>query len=110
MGWRSWNAYGGGVNQTKMTAAMDKIVARTRLVDGKPTSLQDLGYNQVGLDDGWQNCSSLDGQRSFHASDGSPLINLQAFPSLAAMTAHGHAKGLRVGWVRGPGLPHLHQI
>ena len=40
MGWRSWNAYGGGVNQTKMTATMDKIVARTRLVDGKPTRVR----------------------------------------------------------------------
>ena len=55
-----------------------------------------------GLDDNWQNCSSLDGQRSFHASDGSPLINYHTFPSLGAMTAHGHAKGLRVGWVRQP--------
>ena len=56
MGWRSWNAYGGGVNQTKMMLAMDRMVARTRPVgpSGRLTSLLDLGYRQVGLDDGWQ--------------------------------------------------------
>ena len=27
MGWRSWNAYGGGVNQTKMMLTMDRMVA-----------------------------------------------------------------------------------
>ena len=36
--------------------------------------------------------------RSFHAADGTPLVNNKTFPSLRAMTAHGHARGLRVGW------------
>lgn len=54
MGWRSWNLYGGGVNQTRMLRIMDGMARRTRLVDGRPTSLCDLGYCDVGLDDGWQ--------------------------------------------------------
>ena len=29
------------------------MVDRTRLVNGVPTSLRDLGYNDVGLDDAW---------------------------------------------------------
>ena len=49
-GWRSWNCYGGDVNQTKMTATMDRMAARTRAVGGKPTSLLDLGYDNVGPD------------------------------------------------------------
>lgn len=29
---------------------------------------------------------------------GAPIINTDRFPDMAAMTAHGHAKGIRVGW------------
>ena len=118
-----------------MTATMDRMAERTRLVGGKPTSLLDLGYNNVGLvchrialsaiashdqrspqaddapphliirarrlprqDDNWQKCGTLNGQRAFHDADGNPLIDTQKFPSLSAMTAHGHSLGLRVGW------------
>ena len=31
---------------------MDAMVNRSRKVDGKPTSLLDLGYNHVGVDGG----------------------------------------------------------
>jgi alpha-galactosidase len=81
-----------------MAGTMDKMAARTRNVDGKPASLLDLGYNHVGLDDGWQKCGSLDGQRSFHDADGNPVIDLEKFPNMTAMTSHGHALGLQVGW------------
>ena len=98
MGWRSWNCYGGNVDQTKMIGTMDRMAERVRVVDGQKTSLLDLGYNNVGLDDNWQACGTLNGQRAFHAADGTPLVNMQKFPSLGNMTAYGHAKGLRVGW------------
>jgi hypothetical protein len=89
--------YGGNVNQSKMTATMDRMAARARQVAGKPTSLLDLGYNNVGLDDNWQACGTgVNG--SFHDIDGTPLINTKTFPSMADMTAHGHKLGLRVGW------------
>ena len=81
-----------------MTATMDRMAARTRTVCGKPTSLLDLGYNNVGLDDNWQKCGTLNGQRGFHAADGTPLIDTEKFPSMSGMTAHGHKLGLRVGW------------
>lgn len=35
---------------------------------------------------------------SFHAADGTPLINTETFPSMSDMTAHGHKLGMRVGW------------
>ena len=120
MGWRSWNCYvrrlpsphaarrtayhllprawqGGGVTQAKMTATMDAMADRSRRVDGKPQSLLDLGYNNCGLDDNWQQCKAgVNG--SFHDEHGEPLINTKTFPNMSAMTEHGHRLGLRVGW------------
>merc|ERR1719378_847784 len=58
MGWRSWNSYGANVNQKLIEGIMDGMVKKTRTVDGKPTSLCDLGYCDVGLDDNWQNCQA----------------------------------------------------
>lgn len=97
MGWRSWNTYGGDVTQEKMETIMDKMAERTRLVDGVPTSFIDLGYNNCGLDDNWQKCGA-GVFNSFHDADGNPLINLDRFPNMSAMTEHGHKHGLRVGW------------
>ena len=37
---------------------MDGMISRSRSVDGVPTSLCDLGYCDVGLDDNWQACGS----------------------------------------------------
>eukprot|EP01062_Namystynia_karyoxenos_P054556 TRINITY_DN449_c0_g1_i1.p1 TRINITY_DN449_c0_g1~~TRINITY_DN449_c0_g1_i1.p1 ORF type:complete len:440 (+),score=129.98 TRINITY_DN449_c0_g1_i1:86-1405(+) len=97
MGWRSWNCYGGDVTQDKMQAVMDQMAARTRSVDGKPTSLADLGYINCGLDDAWQACGTgKDG--SFHDANGHPLINKTRFPDMKAMTDHAHSKGLHAGW------------
>lgn len=53
-GWRSWNADHGDVNDTTIRKVVDAVVARKRLVDGKLTSLLDVGFNHVGVDDGWQ--------------------------------------------------------
>ena len=46
---------------------VDALVDRSRKVDGEPTSLLDLGYNRIGLDDSWQECGAgVNG--SFHVS------------------------------------------
>jgi len=96
-GWRSWNAYGGEVTQSKMEAAMDLFVDTSRTVGGKPTSLHELGYQYVGLDDGWQLCGAgVNG--SFHDAEGRPLVDEAKFPSLASMVAHAHAIGVKAGW------------
>lgn len=57
LGWRSWNLYGANVNQALIESIMDGMVKKTYTVDGKPTSLCDLGYCDVGLDDNWQVCA-----------------------------------------------------
>ena len=72
-------------------------------------SLLDLGFSDVGVDDGWQACGGgvqLDNAttgcapfcESFHAADGTPLLNRSKFQSLEAMVAYGHGKKVTMGW------------
>uniref|UniRef100_A0A7S3LMS6 Alpha-galactosidase n=1 Tax=Aplanochytrium stocchinoi TaxID=215587 RepID=A0A7S3LMS6_9STRA len=98
MGWRSWNLYGGNVDQKLMVSIMDAIATRDRLVNGKPTSLCDVGYCDVGLDDNWQVCKKVDGKNSYHDANGKPIVNLLRFPNFKAMNAHAHKLGLTAGW------------
>ena len=42
-GWRSWNAVAEDVTQSFILRQVDALVARRHSVDGKPTSLLDLG-------------------------------------------------------------------
>ena len=66
------------------------------MVDGKPTSLLDLGYSRAGLDGGWEGCG-LGVNGSQHTIDGTPIPNAK-FPDLKGMVAKGHALGLLVGF------------
>jgi hypothetical protein len=87
----SWNLYGNNVDQGLITSIMDGMVKRTRLVDGKPTSLCDLvrsfhadstslrqerhavrvqGYCDVGLDDNWQSCGDKRAAPGMNYHDG----------------------------------------
>ena len=97
MGWRSWNCFHANVDQAKMEGIMDAMVDRSRLVDGKPTSLLDLGYDNCGLDDNWQACGA-GALKGFHDTEGNPIVNTKLFPNMSAMTEYGHKLGLRVGW------------
>lgn len=73
---------------------MDGMVARKRLVDGRPTSLCDLGYCDVGLDDNWQQCGRYGADHdSYHTTAGYPIVNQSRFPDLKAMTSHAHGLG-----------------
>jgi alpha-galactosidase len=98
MGWRSWNCYHGDVSQAKIEATIDAIVEKR----AGGTSFLDLGFADVGVDDGWQACGtgrSLDNHSSFHAPDGTPLVNNSKFQDVKAMVAYGHKnKGLTMGW------------
>merc|ERR1712232_248422 len=102
MGWRSWNLYGAKVNQKLIEGIMDGMVKKTRPADGEPdgeaTSLGDLGYCDVGLDDNWQNCKAGTGVNHYHDSDGNPIVNTDVFPDMKAMTDHAHSLGLTAGW------------
>jgi len=101
LGWRSWNLYGANVNQTLIEGIMAGMVRRDPryTVDGVPTSLCDLGFCDVGLDDNWQACGHYGSEGyTYHDEDGNPLINHARFPSLKNMTSYAHSLGLTSGW------------
>ena len=99
LGWRSWNLYGANVNQSLIESIMDGMVRKDRKVDGIPTSLCDLGYCDVGLDDNWQACGAYGPDKlHFHDEDGNPLVNTKRFPDFKGMTDHAHKLGLTAGW------------
>jgi alpha-galactosidase len=81
-----------------MESIMDAMVKRSRKVDGVPTSLCDLGYCDVGLDDNWQDCKAGAGHNHYHDAEGNPVINLERFPDMKSMVDHAHRLGLTAGW------------
>ncbi|CAK0838856.1 unnamed protein product [Prorocentrum cordatum] len=96
-GWRSWNAFLNAATQEKQIAQMVALADESRLVDGSPTSLRDLGYDTVGLDDSWQDCGA-GLNHSFHSPDGWPLVNKAKFPDLEQMNRFARSRGLHSGW------------
>ena len=74
------------------------MAARTRLVDGKPTSLVDLGYTHAGIDDGWQLCQSGPNGKGFHNATGFPIVDTQKFPDMRALTAAARSYNVTPGW------------
>lgn len=98
MGWRSWNLYGHDIDQALMLKSMDGMVSRKRQVDGKPMSLCDLGYCDVGLDDWWQDCTGGAEGYNYHDEAGRPVVNTTRFPNMTAMTEYAHKLGLTAGW------------
>ena len=98
MGWRSWNQFGLFINQSLLEQQFEALADRSRLVDGRPTSLLELGYRRAAIDDGWQECNSGPGGVGFHNASGFPNVNTSRFPSMAAMTAKARSLGLEAGW------------
>jgi len=78
---------------------MEGMIRRTRLVDGVPTSLLDLGYTDVGLDDAWQLCGSYGpNHNTYHDETGAPVVDTSIFPDFKAMTNFAHSLNLTAGW------------
>jgi len=78
---------------------MAGMVDRSRTVNGVPTSLLDLGYSDVGLDDNWQACGKYGPNGyTFHDANGRPVVNEARFPDFKAMTSYAHSLGLTSGW------------
>ena len=59
MGWRSWNAYHGDIDDQTVRRVVDIVTSFRPAVDGNLSSLLDLGYSHVGVDDGWQACGKV---------------------------------------------------
>ena len=106
MGWRSWNCYSGNINQGLIEQCIDAILDKSRTVNGVATSLADIGYNRVGIDDNWQQCNSTDSYGKptghyFHndtAPNGWPIVNTDRFSDLSSMINYAHSKNVLVGW------------
>jgi len=98
MSWRSWNAFHNDISDTVIRAQIDGITSRSREIDGLgPASLFDVGYNTVGIDEGWEGCGQgVNGTQ--HDINGLPVIDTKKFPDLAGTVAHGHKKNLAMGF------------
>jgi alpha-galactosidase len=87
MGWNSWNAYRCDINEAKIKAAADAIVAK---------GLKAAGYEYVNIDDCWQAPTRDSGGRL----QPDPI----RFPSgIAALADYVHDKGLKLGIYATPG-------
>jgi alpha-galactosidase len=91
LGWRSWNGFGADITQEIMVATIDALTAK----QWAGISLVDVGYSSVGLDEGWEDCTQLNGSQ--HDTNGMPLINAK-FSNLTRLVQYGHRKGLSMGW------------
>ena len=76
----------------------DVQAARTRTVNGKPTSLVDLGFTHAGIDDGWQKCGSGPSSNGFHNASGFPIVDTSKFPSMQDLTTHARSLNITPGW------------
>lgn len=111
MGWRSWNFYKGDITQDLMQANMDKLANRsvpwvTSRYPGM--SLADLGYKDIGLDDGYMVCirdapsaQKQNNPYKAHTRAGNLIMDTNKFPDMKAMTARAHSLGLTAGWYMG---------
>jgi alpha-galactosidase len=84
MGWNSWNVWGTAVDDAKVRAAADWLVA---------SGLADHGFQYINIDDAWE--AGRDG-------DGRILPN-EKFPDMRALADYVHSKGLKLGIYSSPG-------
>ena len=113
LGWRSFNAFWGIIDQVKMEGTMDAMTNKSRSVAGQPTSLLELGYNHIGLDGGWNYC--FPENKSFHTKEGEPVWcdwakgrpcqGNVSFPDPQAMVDKAKRLGLAPGWCGRPRSP-----
>ena len=96
LAWRTWNAFNEHINQTIVVGMIDELVAQRLDVDGKPTSLRELGYGTIGIDQGWEGCGmGVNGTQ--HYANGTPAVNSK-FPDLKALVEYGHAHDVKMGF------------
>lgn len=98
MGWRSWNAFHARISQDLMNSAITALTAKVWEVDGKKNvSLAEVGYADIGVDEGWEGCGQGPAPNRFHDASGFPIVN-NKFPDMKGLVDDAHAKGLKIGW------------
>ncbi|MEW6073822.1 MAG: NPCBM/NEW2 domain-containing protein [Planctomycetota bacterium] len=85
MGWNSWNVWGTAVDDAKVRAAADALVA---------SGLAACGYQYVNIDDAWEGKRDESGR----------IQTNEKFPDMRSLADYVHAKGLKLGIYSSPGL------
>ena len=96
MGWNSWNCFAHAVDEAKVRAAADAMVA---------SGLIDHGWTYINIDDCWSiKPGSNDPDLSGAARDADGMINAnKKFPDMKALCDYVHGKGLKIGIYSSPG-------
>ncbi|KAI5124617.1 hypothetical protein M0805_004227 [Coniferiporia weirii] len=82
LGWNSWNAYGGNIDEAKVLSAAQDIVS---------LGLKDVGYEYVNIDDCWA-------QMSRDPTTNQIVPDATKFPNgIASLADQIHALGLKMG-------------
>jgi hypothetical protein len=98
-GWRHWNQWNGAISQEIIEGNVIMLAARNRTINGKLQSLADIGYNDAGIDDGWQKCGNYGPNKfRYHSAAGDPVIDIVKFPNLTHLTTLAHSLNLTAGW------------
>jgi alpha-galactosidase len=84
MGWNSWNVWAGHVDEGKVRAAADSMVA---------SGLAAHGFNYVNIDDTWEAGRDANGN----------ITTNDKFPDMKALCDYVHSKGLKIGIYSSPG-------
>ena len=84
LGWNSWNVWGATVDDGKVRAAADAMVA---------SGLAAHGFQYIDIDDGWEGARDANGV----------LQPNSKFPDMKALTAYVHSRGLKIGIYSSPG-------
>ena len=84
LGWNSWNVWGLAVDEGKVRAAADAMVA---------SGLAARGFSYVNIDDGWEKGRDASGE----------ILTNEKFPDMKALADYVHSKGLKLGIYSSPG-------
>ncbi|KAG8769362.1 hypothetical protein FRC16_006736, partial [Serendipita sp. 398] len=83
LGWNSWNAYHGDINEAKVVAAANQFIT---------LGLKDVGYQYINIDDCWSNITGRD------TSTNKIRPDLNKFPNgIASVASTIHSLGLLLG-------------
>jgi alpha-galactosidase len=98
LGWNSWNVWAALVDDAKVRAAADGMVA---------SGLAAQGYTYINIDDAWeagwrQGPNGRNDPAKARDANGEILAN-EKFPDMKGLVDYIHAKGLKAGIYSGPG-------
>ncbi len=96
MGWNSWNCWACAVDDGKVRASADAMVA---------SGLSDHGWSYINIDDCWEiKPDAKDPILQGVPRNSEGLINTNSkFPDMKALADYIHSKGLKIGIYSGPG-------